>query len=56
MLFCSFCSIQILDRRRNLSQIWGYKTEQLSEFSTVRAVYPQFYGSYPQFGSALPKQ
>jgi hypothetical protein len=28
----------------------GLKIEQLSDFSTVRAGYPQFLGSYPQFG------
>ena len=31
----------------------GPKTEQLSDFSTIRTGYPQLYGSYPQFGNFL---
>jgi hypothetical protein len=45
-----FYPVQILDWERIASQIWGSKTEQLSEFSTIRAAYPQFLGSYPHFG------
>ena len=31
----------------------GLKSEQLSDFSTIRAVYPQILGSYPQFGGLV---
>jgi hypothetical protein len=48
----SFCSIQKLGWEKKGSHIWGYKTEQLSEFSTIRPVYPQFKGTYPQFRGA----
>ena len=44
-----FCLTQILEERRSRIQIWGFKTEQLSDFSTIRAGYPRFLGSYPHF-------
>jgi hypothetical protein len=47
--FIPVCPVQILEALQNLTHIWGSQTEQLSDFSTVRAVYPQFLGSYPQF-------
>jgi hypothetical protein len=50
-VFVVFWLIQILEGMRNLSQIWGCKTEQLSDLSTIRASYPRFLGSYPQFDS-----
>jgi len=50
VVFVQISPFQILEARKKLTHIWGYKTEQLSEFSTVRAAYPQFLGSYPQFG------
>jgi hypothetical protein len=54
--FVDFCLLHILEGMKNLSHIWGCQTEQLSDFSTVRAVYPQFSGSYPQFDTWQSKQ
>jgi hypothetical protein len=35
---------------KSTARYGGIKIEQLSDFSTIRACYPQLLGSYPQLG------